>query len=114
MQWLKHRRFSERKWLSVVIVIAICSLTVSLATRFWTPWSSQSHNVRSADHRPAEAKRQHLNKDATQWIAPQASFSVRATVVATQLIPVRPLDATRLFDQSLYNRPPPSSTFFLS
>jgi hypothetical protein len=113
MQWLNHRRVGERRWQSVVIVIAICSLTVSVATRFGTPWRSQSHIARSADHRPAEAKRQHLNKDATQWIAPNVSFSIRTTVVATHLAPARPLRVTRLFDQSLYNRPPPSSPFFL-
>jgi hypothetical protein len=113
MQWLKHRRAGEGRWQKALIVIAICSLTVSVATRFWSPCFSQSHALKSTDRRPVEPKRQHLNRDATQWMAPIASFTVRTTVVATHLAPAIPLHSTRFFDQSLYNRPPPSSGFFV-
>ena len=115
MELLRHRRVGEHRWQSVLIVIAICSLTFSVATRFWTPCTSQSHTVKSADRRPAEPKRQHLDRDATRWIAPSANFSIiEPGTIEIRLAPAGPLLPKHLFIDSLYNRPPPSCGFLLS
>jgi hypothetical protein len=92
----------------VVIAVAICSLTVSLATRFYTPFSSSIHSARAVERRAAQPTRQHLDRDATNWTAPVATFTllepvkVLGCVTATEsVLP------NQVFDESLCNRPPP-------
>jgi len=106
-------RVGERGWRGALIVIAICSLTFSLATRFWiTP--SPSHTTKSADRRSVDPKRQHLVRDATRWVAPSATFSsVETAPIETCLAPAGPLLPKHVFSDSLYNRPPPSSEVLL-
>jgi len=108
----RNRKLHAREWRSALIVIAICSLTVSVATRFWASSTSDTQIVKSVDHRPLDPKRQHLNKDAARWVSPSATFSVIAPAsVETQLAPVIPLLPKHVFSDTLYNRPPPSSSF---
>jgi hypothetical protein len=93
----------------VLILVAICSLTFNLATRFLAPAASQSHAAKSVDRRSAEPVRQHLDRDATQWVAPSANFSIiDPTTIETHLAPARPLLPKLVFSNSLYNRPPPA------
>jgi len=109
-----HRRVRNRGWHGAVIVIAICSLTVSVATRFWAPSAAPAHIAKSVDHRSVDPKRQHLNKDAARFAAPRVNFSIIApAAIETRLAPAGPLLAKHVFSDSLYNRPPPSSEFFL-
>ena len=98
----------------MLVVVAICSLTFNVAARFCAPWTSQSHTARSADRRPTEPKRQHLDRDATKWVAPVANFSILERVaIEARLAPAGPILPTHVFSNSLYNRPPPSSGFLL-
>jgi len=114
MQLLKHRRMGDRGWQDGLIIIAICSVTLSVATRFWAPSTSSSYIVKSTDRRPAEPKRQHLDRDASRWLAPSASFSIiEPGTIETRLAPAEPLLPKHLLSDSLYNRPPPSSAFIL-
>jgi len=114
MQLLIHPRVGERGWRGVLILIAICSLTFSLATRFWIPSASQVPTIKSVDRHPVAPQRQHLDRDATQWLAPCANFTVaEPIVIETRLVPVEPLLPKHVFTDSLYNRPPPSSAFSL-
>src|ERR1700693_594710 len=111
---LGNRKVDARGWRSALIVIAICSLTVSVATRFWASSSSQSQTVKSVDHQPVDPKRQHLNKDAARWVSPSTTFSIIAPApVETSLVPAVPLLPKHVFSDTLYNRPPPSFAFFV-
>jgi hypothetical protein len=111
---LTHRKVDARGWRSALIVIAICSLTVSVATRFWASSRSHTQIVKSVDHRPLDPKRQHLNKDASRWLAPSAAFSFIAPVtIETRLAPAGSLLPKHVFSENLYNRPPPSFSFFV-
>ncbi len=111
----KNRKAGGREWRGVLVVIAICSLTLSVATRFWAPSISQSHIVtKSIDQRSVDPKRQHLNKDATRWVAPLIDFSILApAAIEARLAPTGPILPKHVFTESLYNRPPPSSGFLL-
>lgn len=114
MGLLTHRPRGERRWQAVLIAIAIGSLTLSVATRFWAPLTSQSHIVKSVDRRTGEPKRQHLDRDAARWVAPSANFSILVpAVIESRLAPAGPILPKHVFGESLYNRPPPSSVFFL-
>jgi hypothetical protein len=114
MQSVNNHRFDGRRWRSVVIAVAICSLTLSVATRFWTVRNDQSHVVKSIDRPSVEPKRQHLNKDATRWVASSADLSViEPTAIEISSAPNDPLLPKHVFGDSLYNRPPPSSKLLL-
>lgn len=105
MQLLIERR------VGVLIVIAVCSLTMSLAIRFSVPSSSPSHTV---SRRSVEPKRQHLEKDAIQWVVSDANFiNMEPAVVETSPAPAGLLLTNQVFSNNLYNRPPPSSAFLL-
>lgn len=96
----------------VVITVAICSLTVSLATRFYTPFSSSVHSVKAVERCSAQAARQHLDRDATHWNAPVATFTLLEPVkVLHCVVPTESFLPKHVFNESLYNRPPPE--FFL-
>jgi len=109
MQILRNRRVSEGAWRSLVILVAIFSLTFSLATRFCVQPSPQIHSLKSLDRQSTEPKRQHLNKDASGWIAPTPQFAfLEPAVLQPHFSPVEPALTSHLSDESLYNRPPPS------
>jgi len=111
-QMIRDRKIDARGWRSALIVIAICSLTLSVATRFWASSTFDTQIVKSVDHRPLDPKRQHLNKDAARWVSPSASFIVIAPAsIETQLAPAVPLLPKHVFSDTLYNRPPPSFSF---
>src|SRR5580704_818385 len=113
MPLLRHRWTGARVWRSLWIVVAIGALTASLATRYIVDLS-QAHAVKSVERRSQDLKRQHLDRDAAQWVAPVASFH-SLPPAAICLPPSQtglPLP-NHHFDESLYNRPPPSSGFFL-
>jgi hypothetical protein len=110
MQSLRHRGFGGRYSQRVLIAVAVCSLTFSVATRFWTPCSNQSHAVKAVDRRSGEPKRQHLDRDASRWVAPVAHFTIiEPGAIETRLAPTGPLLPKHVFSDSLYNRPPPLS-----
>jgi hypothetical protein len=120
MLLLKNRSMGSRNYFGLLIVAVICSLTFNLATRYWVSAVSQVHSshqvqvTKSLERRSLEPKRQHLDRDAAQWIAPTVSFSIlKPASFSPQMVSPGPRIQNHLLDQSLYNRPPPSSKFFL-
>ena len=112
MSQLRHcedRR--SRNWSAVVVLIAICSLTLSLATRYTSPSALSSHAVKIVrTQAPTDAKRQRLAKNAVNWIPPVVCFGVLPTpVLPLRFAPAAPLAAGLLFEVSRFNRPPPFS-----
>lgn len=114
MPLLRHSLIGSRVWRSAWIAIAIFSLICSLATRYYAPATSQVHTAKSVERRSLEPKRQHLDRDATRWVAPVASFaSLEPETVGARVPHAELLPSMVVLDESLYNRPPPSSEFFL-
>jgi hypothetical protein len=105
-----HNRCEVRSacqgWRVFIIVLAICGLTVSLATRTFRLKVPHLVSVISGD---AQAMRQHMDRDAEGWVPPVPL--VTALPVATfypYVAPAGPPLAGVLFDEKLYNRPSPS------
>ncbi len=94
------------RWHVLVIVLAICALTVSLATRTFRLTIPQGVTAQSAD---SHAMRQHMDRDAAQWapLVPTLS-TLQAPVFYPRVAPTGPPMPSVLFDESLSNRPPPS------
>lgn len=94
------------RWRVFIIILAICGLTVSLATRTFRLKISHRVSVTSAD---TQAMRQHLNRDAARWVPPIPIFAaLQVPAFYPYVAPAGPPLASILFDKSLYNRPPPS------
>ncbi len=107
MQLARH--LGAAKWRYALILLAICSLTLSLATRFSVQSSSQSHSTKTVDRRSAEPKQQHLDRDATHWVVSTAYLGfVEPSATGLPLDLVGPPLPRVLLGNSLYNRPPPA------
>lgn len=114
MRILGQRSSEGRVWRGLLIVVAVLSLTVSLATRFVIPSSSPTHTVKAVSRSLVEPQRQRLNCDAVQWSAPvQVSAFADLVVFYSRVAPSEPEVTTHIFDDSPYNRPPPSLAFSL-
>ena len=114
MRLLRHRSTDGRRWRSLLTIVAVLSLTVSLATRFAVPAASPNHTVRSVTRCLVEPQRQRLNRDAAQWAAPVIVSAFAGPVILySRVAPPEPQLAIHSFDDSPYNRPPPSLNFLL-
>ena len=114
MSPLRHFEDQQRKtWCAVVVLAAVCSLTVSLATRYSSSWDVSAPKVKTVEAHPTpEAKRQRLDKDAANWVPPLVCFDVsRSPSSYRQTAPAEPPTQNILLEESLFNRPPPSSEF---
>lgn len=95
-------------WRVCIIVLAICSLTVSLATRTFRLKIPQGISVTSG---VAHAMRQHIDRDAVGWVPPVPILAnLQAPTFYPYVAPAGPPLASLLFGESLYNRPPPASS----
>jgi len=91
-----------------IIVLAICGLTFSLATRTFRLKIAHGVSVTSVD---AQAMRQHMDRDATHWLPPVPVLTVlQLPTFYPYVAPAGPPLAIVLFDKNLYNRPPPRLT----
>ncbi len=110
MQLLGHRKAGQQVWHLLLIVVVVCSLTLSVATRFWAPYLFQSHSVPSVTSRVSQPKCQHLEKDTAYWVTPVVGFNfVETAHVESCLLPTRVPLPRAVFGESLSNRPPPLS-----
>jgi len=99
---------ATQRWRVFIVVLAICGLTVSLATRTFRLKIHASVSVTSGD---AQAMRQHLDRDGARWVPPLPfSTALRVPTFYPYIAPAGPPLASVLFDTSLYNRPPPCLT----
>jgi|SRR5271165_6036421 len=105
--------FEDRRrqgWCAAVVLVAVCSLIVSLATRYSYTCDAPTTVKAVQIHKSPEAKRQRLAKDAADWMPPMIYFSVLQSPSSyPRIAPAGPPVPGLLFEESLYNRPPPSS-----
>jgi hypothetical protein len=108
----------EKQWrrgsCAIVVLLAVFSLTVSVATRYCSGQSSSAgsavRSVRSLpEHSSPERSRPRLTKTTADSMPPV----VRGAVLGAprsypRIAPAEPLVLSFLLEESLYNRPPPS------
>jgi hypothetical protein len=99
----------SKPWCALVVLVSVCSLTISLATRYSSSWSISSHSVRvNQTHASPDAKRQRLTKNAANWMPPVFSFAVlQAPRFYPQIVSVGATAPNLLFEEKLFSRPPP-------
>ena len=95
----------------LLVLIAVCSLTISVVTRYSSSESAPVYKAGTLHNLCSpEGIRQRLTKAAASWLPPVIS-AVILTPPASYSRPVssRPRVQSRIFAAILYNRPPPRS-----
>ena len=94
-----------RRWEVAVVVLAICGLTLSLATRTFRTTFSTGTIVKSISGPPV---RQHMDSDAAKWVPPVSTLTVlEGPVFYPRFAPAGPPLPRLYYEESLSNRPPP-------
>src|SRR5579862_3454613 len=92
----------------LLVAAAVCSLTLSLATRFSMPTATGPHTAKSFDTRSAEPKRQNLDRDAFRLVGPVPVSELFVPAPSgTHIVDVELPTSTLILSSSLSNRPPP-------
>lgn len=98
-----------RGWLKAVVLLTVCALGISVATRYGTTTKSAGPVVTVHKHFAAERGRQRLLKNATPWIPPVVVTSVLQDPASyPRIADTRTSVPVLVLDRNLYNRPPPS------
>ncbi len=96
----------ELTWRRALVGAVMLALVVTLATR--TLHLTIPHGV-TVQSGAAQAKRQHLDRDAVGWIPPTSVLTaLRPPTFYLHVAPAGPPLGVLLLDESLCNRPPPS------
>ena len=109
MHTVDYSRACQSRWSKCVLLLVICSLMLSVATRFSLTTGSHFHTVKTFDSDSSQPKRQHLDSDAAHWAAPVAvALFMEQVTVYSRVFVAETLPPSHVCDESLYNRPPPS------
>ena len=98
----------------MVVVIAVASLTMSVATRYYSLQDTCSRPVSTVQkHAVPDARPQRLTKNAAIWSPPVFTFAVsQVPGFHPRIDSAPPLMRSLVSDKSLYNRPPPAPKSF--
>ena len=92
-----------------VILLAVLSLTVSVATRYCALVRYDAHAPQFATSHSPDGKRQHLLNDGLHWSAPAAAHVFfEPTRLFSGGLPAIPSITRPCLDNCLCTRPPPS------
>ena len=102
----------NRRWCAVVILVAVCALTVSVATRYSVSRADSNSMVRTTHkHVSPDHGRQRLIKSAATWMPVVVCCAVlQAPTSYPRVAPAEPPARSLLIEENLYNRPPPASS----
>ncbi len=99
----------EKRWRSIVVLIFVCVLAAGVATRYANRAGLGVDSVRCAAQHDLQGKRQHLDRDASKWIAPDVgAIILEAPSHYPRIAPAGPPIPKQFFEDDLYNRPPPA------
>jgi len=95
-------------WGRAVILSAVLSLTINLATRYSTIVRDEGRPTKTVTSRSLDAKRQHLLNDGLHWSAPTAKFVLfEPARLSAAALPFVHSVTGRYSEECLYDRPPP-------
>jgi hypothetical protein len=99
------------RWCALVVMLAVCSLAISVATRYNSSEGSSRSTSKSLHKQSIEEpSRQRLTKNAAQWIPPVVVAAILYVPTSDSRVAVaRPEIPNCSFCSNLYYRPPPSS-----
>jgi len=103
-----------KRWWALMVLLAVCSLAVSVATRYTSaPAGPDGTTTSVRNHVAPEPGRQRLLQNAATWIPPViCSIIFQVPLSYSRIAPDSPRVPNLLLEENLYNRPPPSSQLF--
>jgi hypothetical protein len=115
MAYLTMLRFTDlarpgrKRWCTAIVLIAVCALTVSVATRYDSPLASDAKISNLQQQSSWQPGMQHLLNNAATWIPPVIiSVLLQDPGYYPDVAPSRPIFPSVLLESDLYNRPPPT------
>jgi hypothetical protein len=115
MAYLAMLRFTDlahpgrKRWCTAIVLVAVCALTVSVATRYGSPVASDAKVNVLQSQSSWEPGIQRLLNNAATWIPPVIiSVLLQDPGYSPHVAPSRPIFRSVLLESDLYNRPPPT------
>jgi hypothetical protein len=102
-------RPERKRWCTAIVLIAVCALTVSVATRYDSPVASDAKVSILQSQTRWEPGIQRLLNNAATWVPPVIiSVLLQDPGFYPHVAPSRPIFRSVLLESDLYNRPPPT------
>jgi len=109
LQLTNRRNGRCARWCAIVVLLAVGSLTINVATRYSYAGTASAQSVKvSGVHATEEHGRQRLTKDAAHWIPPVVVSSALKPASSPHLVADEATPPQVPFASSLYYRPPPA------
>ena len=109
------RNPGRRRWCTAVVLVAVCTLTLSVATRYsfcGNPGNESLTTIQS--HQSWAPGLQRLLNNAASWMPPVVGSAIFQDPESYPHVePSGPTVLTVLLEKNLYNRPPPTLPFAL-
>lgn len=104
----------RKRWCIAIVLVAICALTVSVATRYGSAVATDTVTA-VQKHSSWEPGLQRLLNNAATWMPPIVGDAVLYTpAYYRHIAPSGPTVSSVLLEKNLYNRPPPAIISFCS
>src|ERR1700751_162330 len=98
-----HQNERCRRWCVLVVMVAVCALTVHVSTRYCS-FDSSSYTVKTLHKRSLETNRHRLTKNAANWAPPLVDASALGLPTSySRIAPAESSIPTLSFDKSLYD-----------
>lgn len=115
LRFTNLRRPGRRRWCTAVVLVAVCTLTLSVATRYSGCRSSANQSVTTIqNHESWTPGLQRLLNNAATWMPPVVASAIFDDPGSyPHLVQSGPPVSSVLLEKNLCNRPPPTSLFAL-
>lgn len=109
LQLTNPGKVSRKRWCTAIVLVAVCALTISVATRYSSQGSADETLTAVHKHHSLTPGLQRLLNNAATWIPPVVESAIFHD--PAQYPHAAPSDSpisSVLLEKNLYNRPPPS------
>ena len=104
-------RPGRKRCCTAIVLVAVCALTVSVATRYGSPVASDARVSVVQSQSSWEPGIQRLLNNAATWIPPVITYVLLQDLDHSPYVaPSRLIFRSVLLESDLYNRPPPTRT----
>jgi hypothetical protein len=104
----------RKRWCTAIVLVAICALTVSVATRYGSA-AGFSETAKTLQNQSSQPGLQRLLDNATTWTPPVIDIALlQEPGHYPEVARSSPTVSSVLLERNLYNRPPPAVIPFSS
>ena len=102
----------RKRWCTAIVLLAVCTLTVSVATRYSICPNATNKNQTVVEADKSWTGLQRLLNNAATWMPPLVEAEIfHDPGCYPHVVESGPRILTVLLEENLYNRPPPSASF---